>query len=86
MVRLALRRGAGPSSDGTRSTQRSWHCRCCDPLRLLRLLTLDSVQLDALAITLLGCALIFRAKWSVLRTLGVCAVAGMLVSLATSLT
>lgn len=47
---------------------------------------LASVQLDALTITLLACALIFRAKWSVLRTLGACAVAGMAVSLATSLT
>ena len=40
-----------------------------------------SLQWAALAITALGCALIFWRGWSVLRTLGVCALAGILVGL-----
>ena len=42
---------------------------------------LDSLQWPALAITVLACALIFWRGWSVLRTLGVCALAGVLVGL-----
>jgi chromate transporter len=38
---------------------------------------LDSIQWAALAITALGCALIFWRGWSVLRTLGACALAGV---------
>jgi chromate transporter len=40
-----------------------------------------SVQVPALAVTVLACVLIFAARWSVLRTLGVCAVSGVLVQL-----
>jgi chromate transporter len=40
------------------------------------------VQWAALAITVLGCVLIFAAKWSVLRTLGTCALAGMALGVA----
>jgi len=42
---------------------------------------LDSIQWAALAITALGCALIFWRGWSVLRTLGTCALAGVLIGL-----
>jgi chromate transporter len=42
---------------------------------------LDSVQWAAVAVTALGCALIFWRNWSVLRTLGACALAGMVVGL-----
>lgn len=42
---------------------------------------LDSIQWAALTITALGCALIFWRGWSVLRTLGVCALAGIVVGL-----
>jgi chromate transporter len=42
---------------------------------------LDSVQWAAVAITALGCALIFWRRWSVLRTLGACAIAGIIVGL-----
>jgi chromate transporter len=42
---------------------------------------LPSVQWAAVVITVLGCALIFWRKWSVLRTLGVCALAGIIVGL-----
>ena len=42
---------------------------------------LGSVQWAALAITALGCALIFWRGWSVLRTLGVCALVGVVVGL-----
>ncbi|WP_248579777.1 chromate efflux transporter [Nocardioides sp. InS609-2] len=42
---------------------------------------LDSVQWAALAITGLGCALIFWRGWSVLRTLGACALAGVVIGL-----
>ena len=41
----------------------------------------DSVQWAALAITALGCALIFWRGWSVLRTLGACALTGVVVGL-----
>lgn len=37
----------------------------------------SSLQPAALAVTALGCALIFSRGWSVLRTLGVCALAGI---------
>jgi len=40
-----------------------------------------SLQLAAVAITGLACVLIFVRHWSVLRTLGVCALAGMVVGL-----
>ncbi len=39
---------------------------------------LDSLQASAVVITALGCLLIFRLRWSVLRTLGVCTLAGVL--------
>ena len=39
------------------------------------------VQWAALAITALGCVLIFVGRWSVLRTLGACAVAGLTLGL-----
>jgi chromate transporter len=45
---------------------------------------LDSIQPDALAITALGCLLIFGLQWSVLRTLGVCALAGIVVGITTA--
>jgi chromate transporter len=45
----------------------------------------SSVQLDAVAITLLGGYLIFHRGWSVLRTLGVCALAGVAVTVAASI-
>lgn len=47
---------------------------------------LASVQVAALAITALGCALVFWRGWSVLRTLGVCAVAGILIGVGANLT
>jgi chromate transporter len=40
-----------------------------------------SLQPAALAITVLGCFLVFGLKWGVLRTLSVCAVAGILIGL-----
>ncbi len=40
------------------------------------------VQWAALGITVLGCLLIFGRKWSVLRTLGVCALTGLALGLA----
>lgn len=40
---------------------------------------LASIQWAPLAITLLGCALTFGRGWSVLRTLGVCALVGLVV-------
>ncbi|KRF02999.1 chromate transporter [Nocardioides sp. Soil777] len=43
---------------------------------------LDSIQWAAVAITVLACALVFWRGWSVLRTLGACALAGLLVGLA----
>ncbi len=43
-----------------------------------------SLQGAALAITVLGCALIFWRGWSVLRTLGACALAGIVVGLTTA--
>ncbi len=42
---------------------------------------LDTIQWAALAITGLGCALIFWRGWSVLRTLGACALTGVVVGL-----
>ena len=45
---------------------------------------LDSVQWSSLAITVLGCALIFGLKWSPLKTLGACAAAGIVVGLVTA--
>jgi chromate transporter len=44
----------------------------------------SSIQWAALAITGLGCALIFWRGWSVLRTLGACAVAGIVVGIITA--
>jgi chromate transporter len=46
---------------------------------------LASVDVAALAITALGCALIFWRGWSVLRTLGACALAGILIGVGTTL-
>lgn len=43
---------------------------------------LASLDWAALAITSLGCALIFWRGWSVLRTLGTCALAGVVIGLA----
>jgi chromate transporter len=43
---------------------------------------LGSLQWSAVAITALGCLLIFRLRWGVLRTLGVCLLAGLAWSLA----
>jgi chromate transporter len=40
---------------------------------------LASIQWAALAITAFGCALIFWRRWSVLRTLGACALAGIVI-------
>ena len=45
---------------------------------------LSSLQVAALALTGLGCALLFLLKWSALRTLGVCALAGASLSLLTA--
>ena len=42
----------------------------------------STLSLPALGVTVLACVLIFAAKWSVLRTLGVCALVGMGVQLA----
>jgi chromate transporter len=42
---------------------------------------LDSIQWAAVAITALGCALIFWRGWPVLRTLGACALAGVVIGL-----
>ena len=44
-----------------------------------------SLDLAALAITGLGFALVFWRRWSVLRTLGACALTGVVIGLATSL-
>lgn len=46
---------------------------------------LSSIDLAALAITALGLALVFWRRWSVLRTLGACALAGVVIGLATSI-
>ena len=43
-----------------------------------------SLDAAALAITALGCALVFWRGWSVLRTLGACALAGVVLGLAMS--
>ena len=42
---------------------------------------LTTLQLPALAVTAIACALIFAAKWSILRTLGVCALLGLALQL-----
>ncbi len=42
---------------------------------------LTSISLPALAITAIACLLIFTLKWSVLRTLGVCAGLGIMIQL-----
>lgn len=38
---------------------------------------LGSLQASALALTALGCVLMFVVRWNALRTLGVCALAGV---------
>jgi len=43
-----------------------------------------SLQVAALALTALACLLMFVLKWSALRTLGVCALAGVAVYLVTA--
>jgi chromate transporter len=48
----------------------------------LELPALTSIDGASLAITALGCALVFWRKWSVLRTLGACALAGIVLGLA----
>ncbi len=45
---------------------------------------LSSVQWASVAITVLGCALIFWRGWPVLRTLGACALAGIVIGLTTA--
>ena len=45
---------------------------------------LGSLQVAALALTVLGCLLLFVARWSALRTLGVCALAGCALYLVTA--
>lgn len=47
---------------------------------------LASIDVAALAITGLGCALIIWRGWSILRTLGVCALAGVVIGVGTTLT
>ena len=44
---------------------------------MLQVPQLGTLQWPALAVTALALALVFVARWSVLRTLGVCAVVGM---------
>ena len=44
----------------------------------------DTLQVAALAVTALGCVLIFGRGWSVLRTLGACAVTGIVLHLVTA--
>ena len=50
----------------------------------LELPRLSSIQLPGLAITAVACVLIFALRWSVLRTLGVCAIIGIATQLALS--
>lgn len=45
---------------------------------------LSSIKIPELTITLLGSALIFWRRWSVLRTLGACAAVGVIIGLTTS--
>ena len=45
----------------------------------------SSIQLDAVAVTVLGCYLIFGRGWSVLRTLGACALSGSASTVAVSI-
>ena len=52
----------------------------------LELPVLDAVRWAAVAITGLALVLVFRLKWSVLRTLGVCALVGIVAQLAMSAT
>jgi len=52
------------------------------PVRL-EVPVLSSLQVAALVLTGLGCLLVFVARWSPLRTLGVCAVAGVALHLVT---
>jgi chromate transporter len=47
---------------------------------------LDSLQLDALIVMAVACWLIFRGRWSVLRTLGVCAVLGVVLHIVAAAT
>ena len=47
---------------------------------------LRSLQVPALAVTALGCRLVFARGWSVLRTLGACAAAGVALHLLTATT
>jgi chromate transporter len=46
----------------------------------------ESLQPAALALTALGCFLVLGRRWGVLRTLGACALAGIVISLAGALT
>ncbi|GAA5107727.1 chromate efflux transporter [Alloalcanivorax gelatiniphagus] len=46
---------------------------------------LASIDVAALAITALGCALVFWRGWSVLRTLGACALAGIVIGVGATL-
>ncbi|WP_328472743.1 chromate efflux transporter [Actinoplanes sp. NBC_00393] len=48
----------------------------------LQLPQLDTIRWTPVAIAIIAAALIFKAKWSVLRVLGVCAVLGLLAGLA----
>jgi chromate transporter len=41
----------------------------------------QSIQWDAVAVMVLGCYLIFRCRWSILRTLGACALTGIALSI-----
>jgi chromate transporter len=43
---------------------------------------LGSLRPVALGVAIVAAALLFRVKWSVLRTLGICAVLGLLAGLA----
>jgi chromate transporter len=47
----------------------------------IELPTFDSVRLVAVAITVVATLLLFVSKWSVLRTLGICAVLGLVAAL-----
>jgi chromate transporter len=57
------------------------HTVTAGPLRV-ELPELATLQLPAVAIAILGCMLLLVRGWSVLRTLGVCAAAGILLHLA----
>jgi chromate transporter len=47
----------------------------------LQLPQLDSIRPVPVAIAIIAAVLIFKAKWSVLRVLGVCAVLGLIAGL-----